>query len=35
MKSREVRVRKIQVNTLANRKKSYTTRWLVGTELDI
>src|SRR6266536_1679895 len=32
MKSREVRVRKIQINTLANRKKSYTTRWLVGTE---
>ncbi|WP_234358905.1 hypothetical protein [Plantactinospora sp. BC1] len=32
MKSREVRIRGIQVNTLAKRKKSYTVRWVVGTE---
>ena len=30
MKSREVRIRKIQVNALANRKKSYTVRWVVA-----
>ncbi|MEO3820143.1 hypothetical protein [Plantactinospora sp. B24E8] len=32
MKSREVRIRGIQVNALAKRKKSYTVRWLVATE---
>ena len=30
MKSREIRIRKIQVNALANRKKSYTVRWVVA-----
>ncbi|MEU7673869.1 site-specific integrase [Micromonospora taraxaci] len=30
MKSREVRIRGIQVNALAGRKKSYTVRWVVG-----
>ncbi|GAB2923125.1 tyrosine-type recombinase/integrase [Micromonospora polyrhachis] len=32
MKSREVRIRGIQVNALAGRKKSYTVRWIVGSE---
>jgi integrase len=32
MKTCEVRVRKTQINTLTNRKKSYTVRWLVGVE---
>lgn len=32
MKSREVRFRKIQINALAGRKKSYTVRWTVGGE---
>lgn len=30
MKSRDARLRKIQVNALANRKKSYTVRWVVA-----
>ncbi|MFI6758821.1 tyrosine-type recombinase/integrase [Micromonospora sp. NPDC050417] len=30
MKSREVRIRSIQVNTLGGRKKSYTVRWVVA-----
>jgi integrase len=30
VKSREIRIRKIQVNSLANRKKSYTVRWVVA-----
>src|SRR4051812_42365208 len=30
MKSRDVRIRKLQANQLANRKKSYTVRWVVA-----
>jgi integrase len=30
MKTRRVRVRKIQINALANRRKSYTVRWVVA-----
>ncbi|GIF16758.1 site-specific recombinase XerD [Actinoplanes teichomyceticus] len=30
MKSQDVRIRSIQVNKLANRKKSYTVRWLLA-----
>lgn len=30
MKSRNVRIRKLQVNQLANRKKSFTVRWVVA-----
>lgn len=32
MKSRDVRLRKIQVNMLANRRKSYTVRWVVANQ---
>jgi len=32
VKSRDVRIRKIQVNALANRKKSYTVRWVVAAD---
>jgi integrase len=32
MKSRNVRVRAIQINTLARRKKSYTVRWVVESD---